>query len=268
MAKRVINTITLSSIAKTNIFAIPEGYFASLPAAIEKKLITNQNNWLRTMVFTVPDNYFEKLPIKIQQRLKQEGLPEGLQNHPFRIPENYFNQLPGKILEEKLGKKNLSEKVSPGYSVPADYFDTLAGNIQERIQDKKQQPETPVYALPIFRYAAAASVLLSVIISLALFYQNNLPEQQTEATKQETTAPTLAETMIENLSKEEIKTYLEHQEHLDVAQLIEHTSPSKKSKIEKDFENDFLKIRLEEKEKKELETELEDLDLTGKDAEI
>ncbi|HWZ22174.1 MAG TPA: hypothetical protein VNW06_05940 [Cytophagaceae bacterium] len=273
MKKGEEKKVQLDQILKTNVFKIPEGYFTSLSVKVEARLIT-ANAVTKANVFKVPEGYFELLPQKITSRLfYAKGLMlSELKKLPFITPPEYFNTLSEAIQKEGSYKKELEmEKSSETiHAVPNGYFDKLPNIIQERISRKMQTADTPVFLRPVVQYSIAASLLAAVFLSLVVLYNSTRIAKETGIAKlKQSEESFMATKLIANLSKEEIKKYLEHQENIDVQQLMEYSSKEKKQKIQKEFAKAHLHhIKLDDKEKKVLETELENMDLTEFNPEI
>ncbi len=229
MKKQRQNRITLESIPKTNVFKLPEGYFMSLPKDIENK-IPESNASLKANIYKVPDNYFDTLPDKISSRLP----------HAIKLPES------GAV-----------------YTTPDGYFEDLPSKIQEKINQNKKSVETPVISLiPAVRYAVAAGLIAAVLMCSVFLYKRFSSEETVIVKKEEKKEElVVANTLIASLSKKDIKQYLEDQGEIDVNQLIKYSSSDKKKKIKKELEKSILDIKLEEKEKKAIEMELDDIDV-------
>lgn len=229
MNRKEQNKIKLDSLPKTNVFRVPEGYFLSLVSEIEAKIIET-NSVLKTSIHRVPEGYFDKL---------QEGIIS-------KLPMAKEIPLVGNV-----------------HSVPEGYFDSLPYKIQERINQKRRSAETQVIQLiPAVRYSIAAGLIAAILVSSIALRDNFFSRGTGIAKKKQTENPFVATILIASLSKAEIQEYLESEGNIDINQLMKYSSPVKKEKIKKEFEKDLLNIKLEEKEKRDLEMELDDIDLT------
>jgi hypothetical protein len=273
MKKGEENKVQLDQHLKTNVFKLPEGYFMSLSVKLEARLIT-ENAVAKANIFKVPEGYFELLPQKITSRLSDaKGLMlSELKELPFIAPPEYFNSLSEVIQKEHRYKEEweMGKSSETIHAVPNGYFDKLPNIIQERISRKIQAADAPVFLRPVVQYSIAASIVAAVFVSLVLLYNSTRIVKDADIAKGEQSKESfMATKLIANLSKEEIKTYLEHQGNIDVQQLMEYSSKEKKEKIQKEFAKAHLHhIKLDNKEKKALETELENMDLTEFNPEI
>ncbi len=273
MKKGEENKVLVDQTLKTNVFRVPEGYFISLSANVESRLIPSKA-YSKSNVFKVPEGYFELLSQKIKSRLspaKSLELSE-LKELPFITPPDYFSTLSA-VVQEKSSDKKKWEIETPSqtiHAIPNSYFDKLPNKIQERIGRKKQVADAPVFLHPVVQYSIAASLVAAVFVSLVVLYNSKRIEKEAGIAKKEPSEePFMAATLIASLSKEEIKKYLEHQDNIDVHQLMEYSSKEKKEKIHKEFAKAHLHhIKLDNKEKKALEIELENMDLTEFNPEI
>ncbi|HEX3024398.1 MAG TPA: hypothetical protein VHP12_04235 [Chitinophagaceae bacterium] len=135
----------------------------------------------RSNLFIVPQGYFEGLTADIIARIKREALLAGAKSNTFTIPENYFETFSGKILSKINNEKNEFadelEKIAPLlntiskkniYAVPENYFENFS------ITKNKKQAAKIIsfgFARKWISYAAAA-IIGGVLITGGFLYQN------------------------------------------------------------------------------------------------
>ncbi|CAN5317860.1 hypothetical protein BH09BAC2_BH09BAC2_06430 [soil metagenome] len=91
---------SLARIGNNNIFSVPEGYFSSFPL--------NTIRELHGSSFSVPDSYFDKFSDRILQKIKEtadESETTGLlkkirHTNVFTVPENYFDNFSQSVFSE------------------------------------------------------------------------------------------------------------------------------------------------------------------------
>lgn len=218
--------ISLDKIAKKNraanrIFKVPKNYFDELPLSINQRIEIQieeepQLNTINKNAFKMPEDYFDKLSAKIINRIEQIDNKkiniEALERvNIFKVPNNYFQNLEQISAIESFDKVNV-------FKVPNGYFETLL----ERILSKTEQKETKVIKVNWFskniKWAAAASIVLMVGLWFSL---PNFTKNKTELA-------------LEQVSKEDIKSYLENQ---DISYLVYET-------VEKNTENQVIDTQI------------------------
>ena len=229
--------IDISKLPKENIFKVPVGYFDTLPVAIQQRVDLEQKpevSFGNKQHFSIPANYFDTLSSRIINRIaaseKQVISLESLEKvNVFKVPDTYFNDLGQNIQAnvwiEGLEKKNV-------FTVPVDYFDTLSDKIIERTQEPKATKTIQVnwWQRGKVMWAAAASIVLIVGLGFSI---PQFSQSESEAA-------------FEQLSKEEINSYLATQDlsYLEYEASAEKALPKEiESKILDDLEinkNDIL----------------------------
>jgi len=107
------------SLRHKNAFAVPEGYFDTLPNEIQTKLFVERKNLPKETGFSVPKNYFDELTEEIQARVAIERIKEHAEGDAFSVPLGYFESLSAQINQkiEKQTKdkdRNRKKTVKPG----------------------------------------------------------------------------------------------------------------------------------------------------------
>lgn len=186
--------ISLSKIAKSNVFKVPNNYFEELTASIliHTTESTTSLNSKKQTPFSMPEGYFEGLSAKIMGRIEQIEKKnfdiESLERvNVFKVPENYFQELEINVNIERFGKTNV-------FKVPEDYFESLTEEILSKIAPKTIKVNW--WKTPQIRWSAAASVVLMIGLWFGI----------SQFTKNKT------ELALEKVSNDEIKTYLETQD--------------------------------------------------------
>lgn len=147
--------------------------------------------------FIVPDNYFNNLE---EQILAISKIPFRDNKEDFKAPDGYFENLDTKIFSqvslEKISKEN-------DFKVPTLYFEKLSTNILEKVKKPAK-----VVRFSFMKYAAAASLLISITFGAYLYNLNN----QTITKK------------LANIPDQEIADYLKlYTDANDVSLIIEST---------------------------------------------
>ena len=140
-------------------------------------------------LYAVPYGYFESLPGIVLDKIRIEALLADASAKTFTVPQGYFERLPSTILSQiKAGENRLTEEtaeidiVAPFlnmisrqnvYAVPEGYFEQV--NFADAAQNQKK--ETKVVTLRKARrwmqYAAAAVVAGVLVTGAFLFTDNN-----------------------------------------------------------------------------------------------
>jgi hypothetical protein len=82
----------------------------------------------------------------------------------FKVPPGYFDQMNRNVL-------NKTVHLNDGFNVPEGYFEHLKQAIQLRKNRDKKQAPPQLQRNPVWRYAAAAAVIISVNIALYFILQ-------------------------------------------------------------------------------------------------
>jgi hypothetical protein len=185
----------VAATSPVNLYAVPEGYFASFPAALAEKIsLEEMLAQAAAPVYEVPDGYFAALPGEILSRIQT--------NHTVR-----------EELDEVAPLLNTIDKETP-YEVPATYF---AQADFARLA-RYQQPQARIVSLRLARkwmqYAAAALVT-GVLVTGAFLYTDN------PANIEETTYKTIdLSSELNKVSETELANYLDNPEHAAVANTV------------------------------------------------
>lgn len=169
----------------------------------------------RTNPFAVPDGYFDQLYNSLVFRTQRhpelasgsEVLKEGQTDiSVFKVPLGYFDELPGRIIEQLGGddpelSDRLEElrKVNP-YRVPDSYFQQLTPRLAE-----KPRREQPAKVRPMafqFRIVAVAASLVGAILILLPLMNRDITAVATEPTREDVSDYMLAN--LEDFSDAEV----------------------------------------------------------------
>jgi hypothetical protein len=193
--------IKIEELPKVNIFKVPEGYFDTLSMSIQERITFSEEpvvSFGKKQNFAVPDNYFDTLSSRIMNRIADLGKQTiSLENLPkvnvFKVPQGYFENAEESIRAttrvESIERKNIFE-------VPTNYFDELPTRIISRTQEETKVIKVNWWQKGRTIWAAAASIVL--LIGLG-FYIPQFSKAGSEAA-------------LEELSKEEINSYLATQD--------------------------------------------------------
>lgn len=193
--------IKIEELPKVNIFKVPEGYFDTLSMSIQERIELSEEpvvSFGKKQNFAVPDNYFDTLSSRIMNRItdleKQEIRLENLPKvNVFKVPQGYFENaeesIRATVRVESIERKNIFE-------VPANYFDELPARILSKTQEEARVIKVNWWQRGRTMWAAAASIVL--LIGLGFY----VPQF----------SKTDSETAFEELSKDEINSYLATQD--------------------------------------------------------
>jgi hypothetical protein len=210
--------ISLDKIVKTNVFKVPNNYFEQLTLSIQQQIETEKEpsvNFISKQTFTTPEGYFDNLSSIILSKIdqiedKKIKLEDLERVNIFQTPDNYFSTLEKVIVIESLDKANI-------FAVPNGYFDSLTDEIIAKIERLNKGKILKIDWLKSSRlkWSAAASIVLFVGLWFAI------PQFSKDKTA-------LA---LENISKDEIKTYLETQDlsYLEYETALENSNSSQNS---------------------------------------
>lgn len=193
--------ISIEKIAKSNrtvsqIFKVPENYFENMRISITQEIDLQEktNSIPNKATFSMPAGYFEKLSNNILNKIDSLGnnkiTLESLEKvNIFNVPEGYFEKSQLNIGIERVGKENT-------FNVPNDYFETLNKQILSKTTLEAKIIKVNWWNKSAVKWSAAASVVLMFGLWFAT------PQFNKDKT----------ELALENVSKEDIKTYLETQD--------------------------------------------------------
>lgn len=133
----------LAAMPRTSPFAVPNGYFNELTAAmVAGSVYSNESvpDLPKEMPFTLPEGYFAGFSASLMDRIAEEPSFGIIEPAAFNVPSGYFEALPAQMLQ--------AAKAADGISAQAPV---------------KQQPKV-ISFLPqkALRWAAAALLLLAV----------------------------------------------------------------------------------------------------------
>ena len=256
--------IKLGEIEKKNIFSVPDQYFSSSALQAGGNLVSKKSALSRN-IYQIPDQYFEELSFAIVTKIKAEKTlaEKTLKQNVFSVPGLYFEKQVDQILDKISSEKIVGDLKQTMYSVPEEYFDSLANDIQKRTTGKDvyklpQQDFIPSLN-PTYKYAVAAGIAVMIVLGgLRYFYPG---EKIETAERKKIPAQISAEKLIAALSKKEIQAYLDLQDNVETADIVEISSQKKKDKIEEHFQQYILPEKLKKKEKQDLEIEIEDINI-------
>lgn len=196
----------LANMEKTNIFSVPETYFADLSEEILEK-VDNDFSFLMTAsenhTFKIPDGYFQNFADNILNKIK--NLEEGNVNES----EQQFSPM-----LNSLRNKNV-------FTVPQGYFENLASIISDKINVK---PVPKIVSIKNYFWNYAAAAIVTGIIAISSLWISNKSLQQPAVKQTNVTASVPAsylqealkykseqqiEDGISKLSDDEIIKYLE-----------------------------------------------------------
>jgi hypothetical protein len=216
-------------------------------------------------VFRVPIGYFDQMSFEsLQIRIENQDITEK-KHDVFTIPSGYFDTLEqsiqGRVFVEEFSQ------VDSSLSVPEGYFEELSDKIFEKIDAPQATKTMLLYQNNVFKYAVAALMLLAIGFGLVL---RNQTESNVALNQNDKAQPSfdLAQTLIDNLHKDDVKHYLLQQENIDGHELLANTSSTKKQKILTTLQGNILPTKLKKQEKQDLELELEHLDISDLDTDI
>lgn len=193
--------ISIEKIAKSNrtvsqIFKVPENYFENMRMSITQEIEKqeNINTTTHKASFSMPNGYFEKLSSNILSKIdsleKNKITLESLEKvNIFNVPVGYFEQSQLNIGIERFGKDQI-------FNVPNGYFESLSKQILSKTVYKNKIIKVNWWNKSAVKWSAAASIVLMFGLWFAT------PQFDKDKT----------ELALENISKEDIKTYLETQD--------------------------------------------------------
>ncbi len=117
----------------------------------------------------------------------------------YKTPDNYFESFENRFFERLSEEKSVGDIKDSGYTVPKNYFDSVEGNVLNKIHTN----ETPVVKLKSRQsYYYIAGIAASLVLLIAIFFNNDTPE--------------------ESLSIEMVETYIENRDldSYELAQLL------------------------------------------------
>lgn len=147
----------LASIPRTNVYAVPEGYFEGLAEQLTVLAQGQDANQLpvSAIPYLVPEGYFEGLAGQILNKVKalepeaEESLPDfGRLETPYQIQSSYFDTLADEILNRvKLAETEdplpfFGRLSTPLEAPPQDYFNRLGADIMGRINGEQEDSAT------------------------------------------------------------------------------------------------------------------------------
>lgn len=225
----------LAMAGNANIFAVPEGYFETVPAIVTASI---KNEVPAGYFDNLPDNILSKIEGTVAHELNElSPLLAGIKKeNPFAVPEYYFEQAASSTVANIWEEKTPAvlegiNKLQP-YRVPVGYFDGLAANIASKA---KENSGAKIVAMPKRRFAAmkyAAAAVFTGIIALGVYkYAGKSIEPIEPAVAQLAKDEMKFEEALNNLNEEDIIKYLEKNgSESDVASLAsgidENTLPS------------------------------------------
>ena len=218
----------------TNPYAVPEGYFNTLPE--QMLILVNEPAQIAPsdLPFEVPQGYFDGLADSILNRVKaletndpKEELKQAApflsslkKENPYSLPEGYFEELAGNATE---GAKAIDlvneelENLSPmmnslrslnPYNVPANYFETMPGKMLGKVADIEKVPVISMrFTRRVIRMAAAAAVAGLILFAGIRYLNTPFASSETSYAAAETVKDST--TILTNLSDEELEGYLD-----------------------------------------------------------
>lgn len=189
--------ISLEKIAKSNrtvsqIFKVPENYFENMRMSITQEIEMQEktNSIPNKATFSMPIGYFDKILNKIDNLENNKITLESLEKvNVFNVPEGYFEQSQTNIRLERIGKENT-------FNIPNGYFESLNKQILLKTTLETKIIKVNWWNKSVVKWSAAASIALMFGLWFAT------PQVHKDKT----------EFALENVSKEDIKTYLETQD--------------------------------------------------------
>ncbi len=161
---------------------LPENYFESFSSRLFKKIEAEDelkdypllSSIGKTNPFAVPQDYFE---------LREELFLLGFKDLNFVVPANYFNELSVRILnrielEEEVKAYSTLSSISKQnvFETPENYFEELTIRIESQTKEVKV---VSIFARVKTTYKIAMAAAVALIISLSiLFYNQNTGVQQ------------------------------------------------------------------------------------------
>jgi hypothetical protein len=159
--------MSLKQVDPKNPFTVPPGYFDELEQRITSAIKLEELK--SDKGFTVPENYFDELSNNIQSRINIEAYVNN-DAHGHAVPQDYFLNLEQQINARILVEETIGEEEH--FTVPADYFDKLNKAILNKTVNqeivKRKGIVRRMLSPTVFKYAAAASVLLVIGTGLLL----------------------------------------------------------------------------------------------------
>jgi hypothetical protein len=206
----------LAGMEKVNVFAIPEGYFDGVSAAVLIGVKEEEKNSLPVfsgrLTFGVPGGYFESLAGNILAKIK-----DGEVTHRDELRE--LSPMLYSIQNENV------------YKAPKGYFDGIAETILERVQPYQAKEVSMRKRDGFFKYAIAASVIVMMafgIYKIDRNFPNNISMNSSLSAslldpiiqKGKNMDQAQFDETLNSLSTQEIASYLEkHNDEADVAVL-------------------------------------------------
>jgi hypothetical protein len=170
-------------------------------------------------LYAVPYGYFESLPGIVLDKIRIEALMADASAKTFTVPQGYFERLPSAILSQiKAGENRLTEEtaeldqVAPFlnmisrqnvYAVPEGYFDEAAQN-----EKKEAKVVTLQKARRWMQYAAVAVVAGVLITGAFLFTDSNNYLEHEKFERLDVSSG------LNNVSEADLVKYLNNPEHV------------------------------------------------------
>lgn len=210
----------LSQIQGLNVFRVPEGYFDTLAANIQERILSEE--FIRKLPQSkinqsIPTGYFENLSSNILNRIRSEE----------NIEENELAAYPGLL---NIPKTNI-------FTIPENYFESLPSQILSKAAPRQKAKVFSINRRPVLRYAVAAAVAVILFVSAWFTVGNISVHQNSFAVVNKHTVPDpealqynsskAFDEGIASLSDDQIAAYLQnHGSILDNDALIKNTDVS------------------------------------------
>lgn len=206
----------LAGAEKTNLYSVPDNYFADLEDKISTIVFLNQEG--KEPVQKVPVDYFDSLSDKILSKIRKDA---------FVSAEDKFVSAEDEI--KTLSPALYYLKSEPGvFTVPDTYFNGLSDRILQKISGKPAKVVKINHVRNWYKFAAAAVVAILIGISTLKIYNHNNADNKIAKTYIELSSqyktPEKLDEGIAALSDDEIAKYLEKTGNiLDDETLIQNT---------------------------------------------
>lgn len=191
------------------------------------------------MPYSIPDNYFDTLAGNMMHFVHIDAEAEvqvaWSKSMPYSDPHSgYFEGLSAQILNKVGEEREDSWNRNIPFEVPSAYFDTLPQQILSKVKVNEQNEKTRPKRIPLFRTVQlAASMALVVFIGLGILQINqrgvkknnqlsaipsaeisayvlaNIDDFDTDLILNGMTSVNIGQELPANVSKEEIKNYIE-----------------------------------------------------------
>ncbi len=227
----------VAGIIKTNVFAVPEGYFDSISDTVLACLTEASGTSTSTTERSdIPSNYFNTLSDNILAKIKQQESSNAAnelkeispllfgidKRNPFDVPAEYFESVSSNValqLDMEILPANLeaAKNIQP-FKVPEGYFENLPADILNTInQQQGAKVVTMGKRSSWIRYAAAA--MITGALALGVIKYTNKPSGITGDVLTAQLDPIIEtgksmddkkfDETLNNLSEEDIVKYLE-----------------------------------------------------------